>query len=65
MMTATFSPSREMLDAVDDWRQRRADARIADPIVALLIRRFSLSPLQACAVIRAANAKEARDATAS
>jgi hypothetical protein len=61
-MSAPFSPTREQIDAVQDWRQRRSEARIAEPIVPLLVRRFGLNALQAIACIRAANDREAADA---
>lgn len=64
-MAAPFTPTREMLDAVADWRQRRAEMRISRPIVPLLVERFDLSALQAIEVIRAANSMEARHAAVS
>lgn len=65
MDASTFTVSREMIDAVADWRQRKADLRVQQPIVPLLVARFKLSAGEAISVIRAANAREAADVDAS
>ena len=51
---SAFTPTREQIDAVADWRQRKAENRAEQPIVPLLRDRFKLTALEAVSVIRAA-----------
>lgn len=64
-MTAPFKPTREMIDAVADWRQTAVLDRATRPLVPLLRSRFDLSAADAIEVIRAANAGEETHAEAS
>lgn len=48
----TFHPSAEMLDAVEDWRQRRPGERVRRALVPLLRERFGIGPAEAVEVIR-------------
>ena len=59
---SVFSPSREMVDAVETWRATRTEIRTSRPIVPLLVERFGITALQAIHVIRAADTREARHA---
>lgn len=54
-MSASFTPTSEMIDAVAEWHQRQSDERIHRPLVPHLRDRFSIDNLQAVEVIRAAN----------
>lgn len=65
MSDASFTPTPEMIDAVADWRQISLEQRTAQPIVPLLMSRFNVNAVQAVAIIKAANAQEARHAKAS
>lgn len=58
---AAFTPTREMVDAVADWRLRKSENRAEKPIVPLLVSRFDLTALQAIEVIRAAKSGGADD----
>jgi hypothetical protein len=55
MAPASFTPTPEMLDAVAEWRQRRAEDRISRALVPVLQVRFGISASEAVAIIRAAN----------
>ncbi|CDX22103.1 conserved hypothetical protein [Mesorhizobium plurifarium] len=46
-----FRPTREMLDAVAEWHQRRPEERLRRALVPLLRDRFDLTPTQAVQVI--------------
>lgn len=48
----SFTPTAEMLDAVAEWRQRRADERIKRALVPLLRERFLIGAAEAVEVIR-------------
>lgn len=54
-----FVPTREQLDCVTEWRQRRNRERIATPIVPLLVKRFGVTALEAVAILKAAEQREA------
>ena len=56
-MSASFTPTAEMVDAVGDWHQRQSADRdhVHRPLVPHLRERFGLDNAQAIAVIRAAN----------
>lgn len=57
-----FNPTREMVDAVETWRATRTEIRTSRPIVPLLVERFGVTALQAIAIIKAADVREARHA---
>ncbi|MEI9414721.1 hypothetical protein [Mesorhizobium sp. Cs1321R2N1] len=52
----SFHPSPEMLDAVNEWRQRRPDERVRLALVPLLRQRFHIGPAEAVEVIRQSHA---------
>jgi hypothetical protein len=64
-MSASFTPTAEMIDVVAEWRQRQPDDRIHRPLVPHLRERFGLDNVQAVAVIRAANGGGGAHAEAS
>lgn len=55
MATSTFKPTREMIDAVAEWRQYQPKDRVNRPLVPHLRRRFKLSNAEAVAVIQASS----------
>ncbi|RWE53859.1 MAG: hypothetical protein EOS24_26065 [Mesorhizobium sp.] len=55
-MSAGFTPTPEMLDAVAEWRQRRPDEQVRRAIVPILRDRFSIGPAEAVEVVRQSNA---------
>ncbi len=48
------APAREMLDAVQDWYQRRPEDQVKQAIVPLLRERFGIGLAEALMVIRQA-----------
>jgi hypothetical protein len=56
-----FTPNREQIDAVADWRLRKSENRAEQPIFPLLRERFKLTALEAVSVIRASKPGGAHD----
>lgn len=64
MMSAPFTPSAEMIDAVAEWRQRRPSERIRRALIPILRDRFNVTTAEAVEIVRTAS-KEASYAKAS
>ncbi|TJW44336.1 MAG: hypothetical protein E5X59_20655 [Mesorhizobium sp.] len=55
-MSAGFTPTPEMLDAVAEWRQRRPDEQVRRAIVPLLRDQFGIDAVEAIEVVRQSHA---------